>query len=79
MKPRDTDIPVGPKWLHRCAFDGCPATSEQPSLDGWVFFGSGYPGLRRGDYCKAHGDAIKALDEAGGFDEEFDGHEEDEP
>jgi hypothetical protein len=27
------------------------------------------PGLRRQQYCKAHGAAIRALDEAGGFDD----------
>jgi hypothetical protein len=52
----------------RCAFEGCPETSEQPFLDGWVGVAS-FSGLSNGRYCKAHGAAIRALDEAGEFDD----------
>jgi hypothetical protein len=72
-KPSESDIPVGPRRLWRCAFEGCPETSEHPTLDGWVGVAGDLPGLRDGRYCKAHGEAIKAL-----FDEEFDGDEEED-
>ena len=57
-----------PRRLWRCAYEGCPETSEQPFLDGWLGVAS-FRGLIDGRYCKAHGAAIRALDEAGGFDD----------
>jgi hypothetical protein len=75
-KPSESDIPVGRRRLWSCAFDGCPETSEQPARDGWVGVAA-FPGLADGRYCKAHGDAIRALEDAGGFDD-LDSDEEDE-
>ena len=64
-KPSEGGVPVGPRRLWSCAFDGCPETSQQPTRDGWVGVEGNLPGLRDGRYCKAHGEAIKALLEEG--------------
>jgi hypothetical protein len=64
----DKATEVRPRRIWRCAFEGCHKTSYQPFLDGWVGVAS-FRGLADGRYCKAHGAAIRALDEAGGFDD----------
>jgi hypothetical protein len=51
-----------------CTFEGCPARSDRPALDGWGFL-AGWPGLRNGPYCPAHVAAIEAVLAEGGFDE----------
>jgi hypothetical protein len=60
----DKATEVRPRRIWRCAFEGCPATSEQPALDGWVGFASDLPGLN-GRYCPEHGRALEAVLEAG--------------
>ena len=59
-----------PPRLVRCAFAGCPKTSVQPALDGWVGIASrDHPNLS-GRYCPEHGRALEAVLDAGDDDED---------
>jgi len=52
----------------RCTFAGCWRTTWQPYADGWSGLAAWGPGIENGWYCKAHADAIEALDESGELD-----------
>ena len=54
----------------RCAWDGCWRTTAHPDTDGWAYLCSWGPAVKDGYYCKAHADAIEAVEMEGGFDEE---------
>jgi hypothetical protein len=52
----------------RCTWKGCWRTTWQPYTDGWAGLGGWGPGIPDGWYCKAHADAIEALDQTGELD-----------
>jgi hypothetical protein len=54
---------------HKCAFDGCPARSEQPYTDGWASLSDWGPGIKDGFYCKAHAAALEEMLMDGSFQE----------
>jgi hypothetical protein len=45
----------------RCAFKGCPKTSERPFADGWADLAGWGPGVPDGLYCREHTAALEAL------------------
>jgi hypothetical protein len=47
--------------LHRCAFEGCRKSSQQPSLDGWGYLVAWGSGIPDGHYCREHKEAIEAV------------------
>ena len=72
VKPTGKGFIIGgqsPKRLWRCAFEGCPKTSEQPFADGWADLAGWGSGVPDGLYCREHADALEAVHEAGGLDD----------
>jgi hypothetical protein len=53
----------------KCTWEGCPATTERPALDGWTYLSDYGPGIKDGIYCPAHAAAIEAVRSEGGLDE----------
>jgi hypothetical protein len=54
----------------RCSWEGCWRTSTQPYTDGWAILMSWGPHVKDGLYCKAHADALEALEMEGALEME---------
>ena len=53
----------------KCTYDGCPATTERPALDGWTYHSDWGHAIKGGLYCPAHAAAIETVLREGGLDE----------
>jgi hypothetical protein len=53
----------------KCTSDCCSAKTETPGAGGWRFLFDWGHGIRDGDYCRAHADALEAVLMEGGFDD----------
>jgi hypothetical protein len=68
-------------WPARCAFKGCPKTSERPFADGWADLAGWGPGVPDGLYCREHTEALEALlvaSKLDGLDDDDDDNDEDD-
>jgi hypothetical protein len=59
--PNDNSSSVSKRVARRCAFEGCPKTSERPFADGWADLGGWGPGVPDGMYCPEHAAALEAI------------------
>jgi hypothetical protein len=53
----------------RCCWEGCWRSTTRPMFDGSYLFNWG-PHIQDGWYCKAHADAIEAVSDEGGLEED---------
>jgi hypothetical protein len=56
--------------IFRCAFEGCPKTSEQPGADGWAGLARWGPGVPDGRYCPEHAAALEAIESEVRYEQE---------
>ena len=53
----------------RFVYDGCRATTERPTLDGWENLGAWGHGIADGRYCRPHADALEQILLEGALDD----------